>query len=86
MTDKILNRFCREILPIVNDKIERLDVLSSSVERIFHTINYPNLNTLGLYELEPEIAKDLFGGKLFSSTPLLIDCTRIIYLKITLYN
>ncbi len=63
-------------------KIERLNVESSSVKRILLAANYPNLHTLGLYDLAPETISDLFSGKIFSSTLSMINCIRIIYLKI----
>jgi hypothetical protein len=81
-TDTIFDRFCLEILPKINDKIERLNVESSSMKRIFHATNYPNLHTLGLYDLTQETISDLFSGKIFSSTLSMINCIRIIYLKI----
>jgi hypothetical protein len=43
-TDIVLDRFCHEILPKINHKIERLDVESSTVERILYTTYYPNLH------------------------------------------
>jgi hypothetical protein len=66
-TDTIIHRFCLEILPKINDKIERLDVESSSMERILLATNYSNLHTLGLYDLTPETACALFSGKIFST-------------------
>jgi hypothetical protein len=67
-TDTIIDRFCLEILPKINDKIERLDVESSSMERILLATYYPNLHTLGLYDIAPETAYDPFSSKIFSST------------------
>jgi hypothetical protein len=64
-TDSILDRFCVEILPKINDKIERLNIESSTIERILLATNYPNLHALGLYNFVPETARKLFYGKIF---------------------
>ncbi|CAF3409445.1 unnamed protein product [Rotaria sp. Silwood2] len=56
----ILDRFSLEILPKINDKIERLSIESSFIERILLATNYPNLHALDLYEFEPETASTLF--------------------------
>ncbi|CAF3076345.1 unnamed protein product [Rotaria sp. Silwood2] len=61
-TDVILDRFCLEILPKINDKIERLNVESLSMERILRLTNYSNLRTLGLYDVQPETVNYLFSG------------------------
>jgi len=63
VTDTILDRFCLEILPQINDKIERLNIESSFIDRILST-NYPNLNTLNLYDFAPEKA-EIFSSKIF---------------------
>ncbi|CAF4092199.1 unnamed protein product, partial [Rotaria sordida] len=56
----ILDRFSLEILPKINDKIERLSIESSFIKRILLATNYPNLHALDLYEFEPETASTLF--------------------------
>ncbi|CAF4021254.1 unnamed protein product, partial [Rotaria sordida] len=61
----ILDRFSLEILPKINDKIERLSIESSFIKRILLATNYPNLHALDLYEFEPETASTLFRGKIF---------------------
>jgi hypothetical protein len=60
----MLDRFCSEILPEINHKIEWLNLELSSMARILLSTNYPNLYGLGLYGLEIEIAKYLFTGKI----------------------
>ncbi|CAF1356199.1 unnamed protein product [Rotaria sordida] len=45
----ILDRFSLEILPKINDKIERLSIESSFIKRILLATNYPNLHALDLY-------------------------------------
>ncbi|CAF1498937.1 unnamed protein product [Rotaria sordida] len=59
-TDIILDRFCLEILPRINDKIERLNIESSFMERILLATNYPNLHTLGLYGFVAETGGEVF--------------------------
>jgi hypothetical protein len=77
-TDPILNRFCLQILPKINDKIEWLNVESSSMERILLSTNYPNLHGLGLYNLASNTARDIFTGKIFSLTLSMIIYIRIL--------
>ncbi|CAF3338369.1 unnamed protein product [Rotaria sp. Silwood1] len=61
----ILNRFCLQILPKIHHKVKWLNLESSSMARFLHCTNYPNLNGLGLYNLEIEKAKHLFISKIF---------------------
>jgi hypothetical protein len=65
LPDPILDRFCVQILPKIHHKIRRLNLESSSMERILLSTNYPNLCGLGLYDLDVETAKNLFTGKIF---------------------
>lgn len=76
LNDTIVDRFCLKILPKINDKIQRLTVESSSMKRILLATNYPNLHTLGIYDLAPEATRDLFSGKIFSSISSIINCIR----------
>jgi hypothetical protein len=80
--DTILDRFCFKILPKINDKIERLNLEFSSMERILLATNYPNLHALGIYDLPPDTAHGLFSGKIFSFTLSMINCIKIIFPKI----
>ena len=66
--DMMLNRFCLQILPSIHHKIEWLDLESLTMERILLSTDYPNLSALGLYDLAPEAAIDVFSDKIFSST------------------
>ncbi|CAF3759722.1 unnamed protein product [Rotaria socialis] len=59
-TDKILDRFCEEILPEIHHKIEWLNVAPPSIERILVSTNYSNLRELDLYDLSSDTAMDLF--------------------------
>ncbi|CAF1351344.1 unnamed protein product [Rotaria sordida] len=51
LPDAILDRFCLQILPEIHHKIKWLNLESSSMERILHATNYPNLYGLGLYDI-----------------------------------
>ncbi|CAF1531691.1 unnamed protein product [Rotaria sordida] len=60
--DMILNRFRLQILPEIHDKIQWLDLESSSMKYILRTAHYPNLYGLGLYNINEESARCLFTG------------------------
>ncbi|CAF1683419.1 unnamed protein product [Rotaria sp. Silwood1] len=63
LVDGILDRFRTQILPEIHDKIEWLDLESSSMERILLATNYPNLSGLTLYNIQVERVMHLFSGK-----------------------
>lgn len=63
--DWMLGRYCLEILPSIHNKIEWLDLESSSMRRILLCTDYPNLHRLGLYNLDKQLAKHLVSGKIF---------------------
>ncbi|CAF1319549.1 unnamed protein product [Rotaria sp. Silwood1] len=56
----MLNRFCLQILPSIHDKIQWLDLDSSSIKHVKRVANYPNLDSLGLYNIDEESAQCLF--------------------------
>ncbi|CAF4762566.1 unnamed protein product, partial [Rotaria sp. Silwood1] len=58
--DIIFDRFCLQILPAVREKIQWLDVESSSLKQILCAADYPNLYRLGLFNIEEETIKSLF--------------------------
>jgi hypothetical protein len=60
----MLDRFCLQILPKIHHKIKWLNLESRSMERILLAKNYPNLNGLGLYDIDVEKALSLFNSKL----------------------
>jgi len=64
--DIIFDRFCLQILPALREKIQWLDVESSSMKQILCATDYPNLYGLGLFNLEEEIVKSLFTGEKIS--------------------
>jgi hypothetical protein len=63
--DMILDRFGLQILPSIHHQIQWLDLESSSMKYILHAADYPNLHTLGLYNINEESARCLFTGKIF---------------------
>ena len=54
LSDEMLDRFCEHILPGIHQNIECLIVESSSIHRLFQSINYPKLFKLVLPELNLE--------------------------------
>ncbi|CAF4589421.1 unnamed protein product, partial [Rotaria sp. Silwood2] len=60
LPDLILDRFCSQILPSICHNIKSLNIESSSMKRILHATNYPNLYGLGLYNIEIGTALSLF--------------------------
>ncbi|CAF4750005.1 unnamed protein product, partial [Rotaria sp. Silwood2] len=56
LPDPILDRFCLQILPSIHHKIKWVNLESSSMKRILHATNYPNLYGLGLFDIEIETA------------------------------
>jgi hypothetical protein len=65
LPDPILDRFCLQILPQIHHQIKWLNLESRSMERILLATNYPNLNGLGLYNIDVAQALTLFDSKLF---------------------
>ncbi|CAF1052524.1 unnamed protein product [Rotaria sordida] len=62
LLDSIVNRFCLQILPQINNKIKWLNLESSSIKRILCATNYPALYGFGLYNIETNEAINLFSG------------------------
>ncbi|CAF1380874.1 unnamed protein product [Rotaria sp. Silwood1] len=65
LSNSMLDRYCVEILPKVNNKIKWLNLESSSMKRILLSAKYPNLFGLGIYNIEKETTLRLFTGKIF---------------------
>ena len=63
--DTILNRYCLQILPDIHDKIKWLDLEASSMKHILSATDYPNLNSLGLYNIDEESFRYLSTSKKF---------------------
>ncbi|CAF4715779.1 unnamed protein product [Rotaria socialis] len=62
LPDPMLNRFYLQILPEIHHKVKWLNLESTSMERILLATNYPNLNGLGLYDIDVEKALSLFNN------------------------
>ena len=61
LDEKLLDRFCLEILPKIHHQIQCLSVDSLSMERIFLAAAYPNLHQLDLFIVNNELHSDLTG-------------------------
>ncbi|CAF3467433.1 unnamed protein product [Rotaria sp. Silwood1] len=61
LIDKILDRFCSQILPHIHSKINTLYLESLSMERILRVADYPNLHSLGLYNIDDKTAERVFS-------------------------
>ncbi|CAF1042146.1 unnamed protein product [Adineta steineri] len=53
--DKVLDRICKNILPRVHYQINELIIEQNSLERVLHTIDYPQLYSLLLMDLTEEV-------------------------------
>lgn len=60
----ILDRFCSQILPEIHDKIERLDLESTSMKTVLHAADFSKLHCLGLYNINEELIRSLVTGKI----------------------
>ncbi|CAF3980128.1 unnamed protein product [Adineta steineri] len=78
LTNEVLNRFCSQILPKIHHHIRRLDLESSTMERILSTTNYPNLHQLGLFNLHEKTAASLFTTELHVCLSDLTDCLYLL--------
>jgi hypothetical protein len=65
LLDSILDRFCESILPKINVKVGWLELESTSMERVLHAANYPNLFGVVIYNIQTERALQVFSGKIF---------------------
>ncbi|CAF1446764.1 unnamed protein product [Rotaria sordida] len=74
----ILDRFCLHILPKICDTIECLDLGSSSMKHILRTTHYPNLYTLGLYNIDEKSVRSLFTDEILSSDIFKNQITRLL--------
>ncbi|CAF1440394.1 unnamed protein product [Adineta steineri] len=74
----VLNRFCSHVLPKIHHHIRRLDLESSTMERILSTANYPNLHQLVLLNLHAKTAACLFTTQLYVCLSDLTDCLYLL--------
>jgi hypothetical protein len=61
LPDSTLERCCLKILPKIGHRIQSLFLERTSIERVLHATNYPNLNNLALYDINSTVAMSLFG-------------------------
>ena len=73
LPDPILDRFCSKILPEIGHRIKTLYLEQTSMKRILHATNYPNLNNLCLYDIDYKQAMSLFRGKRFSLIDFIVE-------------
>jgi hypothetical protein len=64
--NEVLDKICKNILPRIYHQINELIVDQYSMERVFHTINYPQLNSLKLMDLQEEVLLNYLTSKLFN--------------------
>ncbi|CAF4393590.1 unnamed protein product, partial [Adineta steineri] len=64
-SNTIRHKFCSQILPSIHNKIQCLDLESSSMKHVLYAANYPNLNSLGLYNVDEESVRSLSTGKIY---------------------
>ena len=80
LSSEIMDRFCLEILPKMNEKIQSLTVEPLYMEKIFCAGDYLHLRKLCLTSIEQEKLADLFNGKIFSNRiKLQILCLRFTF-------
>ncbi|CAF3960244.1 unnamed protein product [Rotaria sp. Silwood1] len=61
--DAIIDRFCSKILPEIGHQIQTLFLSRTSIERVLYATNYPNLNHLGLCDIEYKVARSLLADE-----------------------
>ncbi|CAF1599668.1 unnamed protein product [Rotaria sordida] len=61
--NRILDRFCIDILPKIHHNVKYLILEPTSMERILLVSNYPNLTSLKLFNFEEHIALNYFTDK-----------------------
>ena len=61
----LLDRFCEKILREINVKVRWLELESTSMERVLHAANYPNLFGVVIYNIQSEKVLQVFSGKIF---------------------
>ncbi|CAF3604618.1 unnamed protein product [Rotaria socialis] len=53
--NQVLDRICKNILPRIYDQVNELVVEQYSMERVLHTVNYPQLYSLTLMDFPEEV-------------------------------
>ena len=62
--NQVLDRICKNILPRIYRQINELIVEQHSMERVLHTINYPQLYSLTLMDFSEEVLFNYLTSKL----------------------
>ena len=62
LSDLVLDRFCRQVLPEIHTLVESLSVASGSAERCLSVGHYPKLTTLILLDIDEKFAARHFTG------------------------
>ena len=62
LSNEMLDRFCERILPQIHQNIESITMESSSIHRIFQSIDYPKLFKLILPQIDLESVSEYFNG------------------------
>ncbi|CAF1219115.1 unnamed protein product [Adineta steineri] len=81
-SNTIRHKFCSQILPSIHNNIQCLDLESSSMKHVLYAANYPNLNSLGLYNVNEESVLSLSTDENLCE----IFKNQITTLFITVYN
>jgi len=63
ISDSIIDRFCKNILPKIHYNVKSLILNSLSMERILFSGDYPNLNKLKIFNFNDKTALRYFTGK-----------------------
>lgn len=64
--EQVLDRICENILPRIHHYVNKLIIEEQSMQRVPHTLNYPQLYSLTLMDFEAERLLKYLTGKLFS--------------------
>ncbi|CAF3390275.1 unnamed protein product, partial [Rotaria sp. Silwood2] len=63
ISDSIIDRFYKNILPKIHYNVKSLVLNSLSMERILFAADYPNLNKLKIFNFNDKIVLRYFTGK-----------------------
>ena len=80
LSESMLDCFCLKILPEIHQKIQWLNLESSSMERILLTGNYLTLTGLGLYNISMEKARSVFLGKIFQICFPSLNVSKVLFI------
>ncbi|CAF1013659.1 unnamed protein product [Adineta steineri] len=78
--NKLIDRFCLQILPKIHHKIKWLNLESSSMKRILLATPYPYLHGIRLYSINGQMATHLFNNRYSLFESLKTQITSIMIL------